>query len=55
MTILKMIAAIFLPPVAAYLQVGFSLHFWVNVVLTLMFAIPGIVHAFWLILSNKTA
>ncbi len=53
MTVVKIILAIFLPPVAAFLQVGFGLHFWLNILLTLMFGIPGVIHALWLIISDK--
>ena len=55
MYILKIILSIFLPPVAAYLQVGISTHFWVNIVLTLLGGIPGVIHALWLVLTKKTA
>jgi uncharacterized membrane protein YqaE (UPF0057 family) len=41
--------AIFLPPVAAFLVVGLSTHFWINLVLTLLGWLPGMVHAFWLV------
>ena len=34
MDLLKIVLAIFLPPVAAFLQVGLSLHFFLNIVLT---------------------
>lgn len=55
MKILKIILAIFLPPVAAFLQVGISTHFWINIILTLLGAIPGIAHALWLVIKNKKA
>lgn len=50
--LLRIIIAILLPPVAAYLQVGFSLHFFLNIVLTLCGYLPGSLHALWLILSK---
>jgi uncharacterized membrane protein YqaE (UPF0057 family) len=53
MQIVKIILAIFLPPVAAFLQVGLTLHFWINIVLTLLGGIPGIIHALWLVLTNQ--
>ena len=53
MKILKIILAIILPPVGAYLQVGVTKHFWVNIILTLCFGIPGLIHALWLVLTNK--
>lgn len=53
LNILNLILAIFLPPVGAFLQVGVSLHFFVNIVLTLMGFVPGVLHALWLVLTNK--
>jgi uncharacterized membrane protein YqaE (UPF0057 family) len=53
MKIVKIIFAIILPPVAAFMQVGISTHFWINIVLTLLFVVPGIIHALWLVLTDK--
>jgi len=53
MKILKIILAIILPPVAAFMQVGLSVNFWVNIVLCLFFYFPGIIHALWLVLTDK--
>ena len=53
MKLVKIILAIFLPPVAAFMQVGATKHFWINIVLTLLFAFPGIIHALWLVLTDK--
>ncbi len=53
MDILKIIIAIILPPVAAFMAVGISLQFFINILLTLLGGIPGMVHALWLILKNK--
>jgi uncharacterized membrane protein YqaE (UPF0057 family) len=50
--ILRIILAIILPPVGVFLQVGFSGHFWLNILLTLLGYIPGIVHALYVILSR---
>jgi uncharacterized membrane protein YqaE (UPF0057 family) len=55
MDILKVILAVILPPVAAFLQVGFSLHFFLNIVLTLFGYIPGLVHALWLVFTDRQA
>ncbi len=54
MKIVKIILALFLPPVAAFLQVGISAHFWINIVLTLAGGIPGVIHAIWLVATNQT-
>ena len=32
-----------------FFQVGLGLHFWLNIVLTLLGYIPGLVHAIWII------
>ena len=49
MTIVKILLAIFLPPVAAFLVVGLGVHFWLNILLTLLGGLPGVVHALWLV------
>ena len=51
--IIKIICAIIFPPVAAFLQVGFGKHFWINILLTLLGGIPGIIHAIWIIVKDK--
>ena len=55
MEIVKIILCIFLPPVAAYLQVGATKHLWINIVLTLLGGIPGVIHALWLVLTKQQA
>lgn len=49
MDVLRILLAILLPPVGVFLQVGIGLHFWLNILLTLLGYIPGIVHAVWVI------
>jgi uncharacterized membrane protein YqaE (UPF0057 family) len=53
MDILKIIIALILPPVAVFMQVGFGMHFWINLLLTLCFFLPGCVHALWIIVKKK--
>ncbi|MEO0452622.1 MAG: YqaE/Pmp3 family membrane protein [Verrucomicrobiota bacterium] len=53
MLIVKIICAIFIPPLAAFLHSGISTQFWINLILTLLGGIPGIIHAFWLIFFSK--
>ena len=55
MSVLNLIFAIFLPPVGAYLQVGLTTHFWINLALTLAGYIPGVIHAIWLVPLDKKA
>lgn len=49
MDFVRLLVAILLPPLGVFLQVGFGKHFWINIVLTLLGYIPGIVHAVWVI------
>jgi uncharacterized membrane protein YqaE (UPF0057 family) len=49
MDLLRIIFAILLPPLGVFLQVGIGKHFWINILLTILGYIPGIVHAIWVI------
>jgi len=53
MELLKIVFAILLPPLGVFMQVGIGKHFWINVILTLLGYIPGIVHAIWVIAKAK--
>lgn len=47
--LIRIIIAILLPPLGVFLTVGIRGAFWVNILLTLLGYIPGIVHAVWVI------
>lgn len=49
MDLIRVILSVLLPPVGVFLQVGFGGHFWLNILLTIMGYVPGIVHAIWII------
>jgi len=49
MDILRIILAILLPPLGVFLQVGLTTHFFINILLTLLGYLPGIIHAIWII------
>ncbi|MBV8887522.1 MAG: YqaE/Pmp3 family membrane protein [Chroococcidiopsidaceae cyanobacterium CP_BM_RX_35] len=49
MDFLRILCAIVLPPLGVFLQVGIGKDFWINIVLTLLGYIPGVVHAIWVI------
>ena len=49
MDVIRVILSILLPPLGVFLQVGIGLQFWINIVLTLLGYIPGIIHAVWVI------
>lgn len=46
---LRILVAIFLPPLGVFMQEGIGKHFWINILLTLLGYIPGIIHAVWII------
>ncbi len=50
--IIRILLAILLPPLGVFLQEGLKGHFWLNVLLTLLGYIPGIIHAVWVILRR---
>lgn len=47
--IVRLILAIILPPVGVAMQVGFTTQFWINLLLTLLGYLPGVIHAVWII------
>ncbi len=49
MSILQIILAIFLPPVAVAMSKGLSGAFWLNLLLTILGIVPGIIHAFYVL------
>ncbi|WP_303904518.1 YqaE/Pmp3 family membrane protein [Thiohalomonas denitrificans] len=49
---LKILFAVLLPPLGVFLEVGLTKHFWLNLVLTLLGYLPGIVHALYIILKR---
>jgi uncharacterized membrane protein YqaE (UPF0057 family) len=50
---IRILLAIFLPPVGVFLQVGLGLQFWINVLLTLLGYVPGMVHGIYIILTHE--
>lgn len=53
MDLIRIILALILPPLGVFMQVGFGKHFWINILLTLLGYIPGIVHAIYVIVKYK--
>lgn len=51
-TCCEIIIAVFIPPLAVYLNRGCTNDFWINLILTFLFYIPGLIHALYLILKN---
>ncbi len=52
MDIIRIIFAILLPPLGVFLQEGIGKHFWINIILTLLGYIPGIIHALYIIIKR---
>jgi uncharacterized membrane protein YqaE (UPF0057 family) len=53
MDVIRILIAILLPPLGVFLQIGFGLHFWLNILLTLLGYVPGIIHAVYIILTRE--
>lgn len=49
MDFIRVLLSILLPPLGVFLQVGIGPQFWLNILLTLLGYIPGVVHAIWII------
>jgi uncharacterized membrane protein YqaE (UPF0057 family) len=54
MNILRIIIAILLPPLGVFLTVGIRGAFWLNILLTILGYLPGIIHAVWIIAKNDS-
>lgn len=50
--VIKLIIAFFIPPVAVLLEVGLGKHFWLNLILTLIFFVPGVIHAMYIVATR---
>jgi uncharacterized membrane protein YqaE (UPF0057 family) len=53
MDLIRIVAAILLPPLGVFLQVGLRLPFWLNLILTLLFWFPGQIHAVWVLVKEN--
>lgn len=49
MDFIRIIISILIPPLGVFLQEGLGKHFWLNILLTLLGYIPGVVHAVYII------
>lgn len=52
MTVLLIILAIIFPPLGVALKTGLGGAFWLNVVLTILGFVPGVIHAIYVIVSR---
>ena len=52
-TLVQVLIAFFLPPISVLMTTGFGLHFLLNILLCIMFYLPGSIHALWLLNREK--
>ena len=52
MSFIRLLIAFILPPLAVYLQFGLSRQFALNILLTLLGFVPGMVHAVFVMASE---
>ncbi len=53
MDFFRIVVSISVPPLGVYWQVGFTGQFWINVLLTLLGYVPGLIHAIYIILTRR--
>ncbi|MCA9319155.1 MAG: YqaE/Pmp3 family membrane protein [Planctomycetes bacterium] len=49
MNLLRILFSALIPPLGVFLTVGLGGAFWLNVLLTLLGYVPGLIHAIWII------
>ncbi len=52
MDLIRIILSVLIPPLGVFLEVGLGGQFWLNVLLTLLGYIPGVIHAVYVIASD---
>lgn len=52
MDLIRILLAVMLPPLGVYTQTGLNKDFWLNLLLTLLGYLPGIIHAVYIISSR---
>lgn len=52
MDVLRIIVSILIPPLGVFLQVGIGPQFWINILLTILGYIPGVIHAIYIIVTR---
>jgi uncharacterized membrane protein YqaE (UPF0057 family) len=52
MTFIEVLFAVFLPPIAVLMRRGVSTQLLINIILTIIGWIPGVIHALWVLASN---
>ncbi|GIU52454.1 MULTISPECIES: YqaE/Pmp3 family membrane protein [Shewanella] len=50
--LLLIVIAILLPPVAVFLKKGMGKDLLINIILCLLFFVPGLIHAIWVVVQD---
>ncbi|CAN6284650.1 hypothetical protein GQ55_9G515000 [Panicum hallii var. hallii] len=50
-TFVEVLLAIFLPPVGVFLRYGCGMEFWIDLLLTILGYIPGIIYALYVLVA----
>ena len=48
----RIVLSLLIPPLGVFLQVGLGLHFWLNILLTILGYVPGLIHAIYIITTR---
>lgn len=51
-TILKVLLAVLLPPLAVALERGADKHLLISILLTIIGWLPGVIHALWIVFES---
>lgn len=51
--IVRILLAIFLPPIAVLVTAGIGVQFFLNILLCLLGFVPGMIHALWIVMRDR--
>jgi len=51
--VVRILLSILIPPIGVFFKVGFGLHLWVNILLTMVGYFPGLIHAIWVLAAKS--
>ena len=49
----RLLFSILIPPLGVFFKVGLGGQFWLNIFLTILGYVPGLIHAIWVIFFRK--
>ncbi len=51
--LVRILLAIFIPPVAVLVTAGIGVQFFLNILLWILGVVPGMVHALWIVMRDR--